>query len=166
MNKEEILKEISKTEEHLAAMKKMLEDCEYQRWEPKKNEAYFYIASDGTVEQDWMVEEFASVDKERYNFYNCFPSKSQAELEAEKILIRRQLEDIARRLNRGERIDWDNDAQIKYSIRFNYYQGIIELNGFVRQQFQGVIYCLDKNFLNTAIKEIGEGRLIEYLRGK
>ena len=58
MNKEEILKEIKKTEEHLATMKKMLEDYKYERWKPKKSEVYFYIDSDGAIEQDWMTEEF------------------------------------------------------------------------------------------------------------
>lgn len=31
---------------------------------------------------------------------------------------------------------------------------------------QGVVYCLDKNFLNIAIQEIGEERLKKYLRGE
>ena len=52
MDKEEILKEIKKTEEHLATMKKMLEDCKYERWKPKKSEAYYYVASDGAKEQE------------------------------------------------------------------------------------------------------------------
>ena len=31
---------------------------------------------------------------------------------------------------------------------------------------QGTVYCLDRNFKDVAIKEIGEERLIKYLRGK
>ena len=34
------------------AMKKMLEDCKYERWKPKKSEAYYYVASDGAKEQE------------------------------------------------------------------------------------------------------------------
>ena len=165
MNKEEILQEIEKTKQHLANMEKILEKCEYERWKPKDFSAYFYVDSCMKIEESEFYND-TYIHSERYNTYSTFKTKEEAETEAEKILVRRQLEDIARRLNRGERIDWDNDAQRKYFIRFNYYQGVIELDSSFRQQFQGVIYCLDKKFLNTAIKEIGEGRLIKYLRGK
>ena len=165
MNKEEILQEIEKTIQHLANMEKILEKCEYERWKPKDFSTYFYVDSCMKIEESEFYND-TYIHSERYNTYSTFKTKEEAETEAEKILVRRQLEDIARRLNRGERIDWDNDAQRKYFIRFNYYQGVIELDSSFRQQFQGVIYCLDKKFLNTAIKEIGEGRLIKYLRGK
>lgn len=36
--------------------------------------------------------------------------------EAENILVRRQLEDIARRLNKGTKIDWNNYNQAKHCI--------------------------------------------------
>ena len=165
MDKEEILKEIEKTEEHLATMKKMLEDCEYERWKPKKSEAYFYIASDGAIEQDWMTEEF-STDEARYNFYNCFKTREQAENEAEKILVRRQLEDIARRLNKGNKIDWDNGKQFKYYICIDSCDNEIIWGREIQYISQGVVYCLDMDFCNVAIKEIGEERLIKYLRSK
>ena len=82
--------------------------------------------------------------------------------EAEKILIRRQLEEIARRLNKGQKIDWNNDSQAKYRIEL--YCDEIKTNYYFTYKTQGAVYCLDKNFLNTAIKEIGEERLINYLR--
>lgn len=104
MNREEIPYEIEKTKEHLTDMQNMLQECEYKRWKPKENEDYFYLASSRMIEQDEMRDGLI-IDDRRYNFYNCFPSKEQAELEAEKILVRRQLEDIARRLNKGRKID-------------------------------------------------------------
>ena len=166
MNKAEILKEIEKTKQHLTNMEKMLEDKEWeektQRWKPKANEKYWYVASTNHTAQTYFV---MGDDYQRRLIYNCFQTREQAEQEAEKILIRRQLEDIARRLNMGEKIDWDNDDQRKYFIRFNYWQGIIELDSSFRQQFQGVIYCLDKKFLDVATQEIGKERLEKYLKG-
>ena len=147
-------------------MEKMLEDCDYSRWEPKNNEAYFYVASDGTVEQDWRVEEFASVDKKRYDFYNCFPTCEKAEQEAEKMLVRRMLEDIARRLNKGNKIDWNNDKQFKYFICIDGRDNEIIWDREVRYISQGIVYCLDINFCNVAIQEIGEQRLKAYLKGE
>lgn len=159
MNKEEILNEIEKTKEHLANMEKMLEECD-GRWKPKENEKFWYIDTSGFVNYCLFMSETES----RFKNYNCFQTKEQAELEAEKILVRRQLEDIARRLNKGKKIDWSDDEQSKHCIEL--YRNTIITNFYYGHKTQGAVYCLDKDFLNTAIKEIGEKRLKRYLRGE
>ena len=173
MDKEELLKEITKTEEHLATMKKLLEDCEYSKWKPKPNEEY-YCVDDGNDVRRVKFTIMSAYDRDRIKAYNCFKTREQAETEAEKILVRRMLEDIARRLNRGRKIDWFNDRKIdwynqeqdKYFIRFSYWEDRIRLETCWKNKVQGVIYCLDKKFLDVALKEIGEERLREYLKGE
>lgn len=160
MNKQEILNEIEKTKEHLANMEKMLEECN-ERWKPNKGDIYYFVDGDLEVIADWW-----STNESQSDIYNYFQTEKEAKQEAEKILVRRMLEDIARRLNKGEKIDWHNEEQPKYSIRFNYYPGKIVLDRCFRQQALGVVYCLDKNFLDVAITEIGEERLKKYLRGE
>lgn len=167
MKKEEILNEIEKTQQHLAAMKKMLQECEYKRWKPKDGEKYWYITNtnqlsqiDFTSERSYKRED----DYQRWLTYNCFQTREQAEQEAEKILIRRQLEDIARRLNKGIKIDWNNTEQSKYCIEL-YFNNIVT-NFYYGHKTQGTVYCLDENFKDVAIQEIGEERLKKYLRGK
>lgn len=162
MNKQEILEEINKTKQHLANMEKILKEYNYERWKPKDNEKFWYIDSSGSVNYCLFMSETES----RFKNYNCFQTKEQAELEAEKILIRRQLEAIAQRLNKGRKIDWANTTQRKYFIYFNHYCDRIELDNSRVHQIQGVIYCLDEKFLDVALKEIGEGRLKKYLRGE
>lgn len=81
-----------------------------------------------------------------------------------KILIRRQLEDIARRLNKGVRLNWDKNEQSKYYIEL--YGNNIITNFFYAHKAQGTVYCLDENFIDVAIQEIGEERLKKYLRGE
>ena len=169
MNKQEILDEINKTKEYLANMEKMLEECEYKRWQPKDGEKYWYITNtnqlsqiDFTSERSYKRED----DYQRWLTYNCFQTREQAEQEAEKILVRRILEDIARRLNKGQKIDWNDRNQIKYSIHFNFYLDRIGRCYNLFQKEQGSVYCLDKNFLDVAIREIGEERLKAYLRGE
>lgn len=169
MNKEDILHEIKKTKEHLVNMEKMLEECEFKRWQPKDGEKYWYITNtnqlsqiDFTSERSYKRED----DYQRWLTYNCFQTREQAETEAEKILVRRQLENIARRLNKNEKIDWNNEDQNKYFICSNHWQDIIILERGWKNKFCGVIYCLDKNFLDIAIQEIGEERLKKYLRGE
>ena len=162
MNKQEILNEINKTKEHLANMEKMLKECN-GRWKPELNEEYYYVNQVSATSRD--VNDESDIDVARYRTYNCFKTKEQAELEAEKILVRRQLEDIARCLNKGEEFDWGDENQCKWYIVYNTTFGF-ETYSVSENTTQGVVYCLDKNFLNTAIKEIGEERLIKYLRGK
>lgn len=159
MNKEEILKEIEKTKQHLTNMEKMLKECD-ERWKPKDNEKFWYIDSSGSVNYSLFMSETES----RFKNYNCFQTREQAEQEAEKILIRRQLEDIARRLNKGIKIDWNNTEQSKYCIEL-YFNNIVT-DFYYCYKTQGTVYCLDENFKDVAIQEIDEERLKEYLRGE
>lgn len=161
MNKEEILDEINKTKEHLANMEKMLEKGD-EMWKPEKGEMFYYLNSYNiAISETWDA---SCSDAEHYNIYNCFKTREQAEQEAEKILIRRQLEDIARRLNKGIKIDWNNTEQSKYCIEL-YFNNIVT-NFYYGYKTQGTVYCLDENFKDVAIQEIDEERLKAYLGGE
>lgn len=162
MNKQEILEEINKTKEHLANMEKMLEKCEYERWKPKENEEYYLIDMFNEVFVDRVTG--ITMEEKLYKVYNCFQTREQAEAEAEKILIRRQLEDIARRLNKGKKIDW-SVYQEKYFIELCYGEDLSIDKGTICKR-QGTVYCLDETFLDVAIREIGKERLKKYLRGE
>lgn len=164
MNKQEILDEINKTKEHLANMEKMLEECEQGRWEPKDGDIFYYIDTYCRVIKEQWAD--TPTDRIHYKKDNCFKTKEQAETETEKILVRRQLEDIARRLNRGRNIDWFNDNQYKYSLHLNFLLDKICITFNVCNKEQGSVYCLDKSFLDVVIQEIGEERLKKYLRGE
>lgn len=165
MNKQELQNEINKTKEHLANMEKMLAECEYERWKPEKNEIYYFVNSYGVVEPGWNSTEFTP-DMKRYNAYNCFKTKEKAKQEAEKILVRRMLEDIARRLNKGEKIDWKDAYQDKYYIYLDTETDELIYGERFWSKDQGTVYCLDQDFLDVAIQEIGEERLKKYLRGE
>lgn len=162
MNKQEILEEINKTKEHLANMEKMLAECEYKRWKPKINKEYYYVSQTGEIVQD--RNDNVGIDVKRYEYYNCFQTREEAEKESEKILVRRMLEDIARRLNKGGNLDWSNNSQCKYYLYLWLGEELEQHIASVRL-IQGVVYCLDKNFLDIVIQEIGEERLMRYLKG-
>ena len=164
MNKQEILEEINKTKEHLANMEKMLGECEYERWKPQKGEIYWYVDGGCCIHNPIFTND--DFDNSKTGAYNCFQSKEQAEAEAEKILVRRMLEDIARRLNKGQKIDWNSEYQLKYYIYLNSSTNKIEFYHHCYQMVQGVVYCLDESFRDVAIQEIEEERLKKYLRGE
>ena len=164
MNKEEILKEIEKTKKHLSNMQNMLEECGSERWKPKSNEKYYYVNQ--LIAASRAVNDEFDIDAARYRTYNCFRTAEEAKREAEKILVRRQLEDIARRLNKDVKIDWRNDNQDKYCLVYDAGYHHINQDSSVNVIRQGTVYCLDRNFKDVAIKEIGEERLIKYLKGE
>ena len=164
MNKQEIIDEINKTKEYLTNIEKMLGEFEYERWEPENGEEYFYVDNVGIV-QNALFDNTMGYHLALCRTLNCFKTREEAKQEIEKIIVRRQLEDIARRLNKGRELDWNDEHQYKWYIAYNTIFGFATYS-VCENVTQGVVYCLDKNFINTAIKEIGEGILIKYLRGK
>lgn len=165
MNKEELEKEIQKTKEQLTKLQQALKDKEYERYKPQNNEEYFCINAFNDVNTR-VFDTDNPLDEKLLSILNCFQTKEQAEQEAEKILIRRQLEDIAKRLNKGEKIDYTSYIQSKYYIFWNYEMDKIRQSALSWTKTQGVVYCLDENFKNIAIEEIGEERLKRYLKGE
>lgn len=81
-----------------------------------------------------------------------------------KLEIETKLKNIAERLNKGQKIDWEDDSQPKHCIYYGYDDK--KLNCFARhyRKDQGEIYCLDNNFLEVAKQEIGEDNLIKYFK--
>lgn len=164
MNKQEILEEINKTEEHLANMEKMLAECEYERWKPKNDDIFYYIDTFCRVKKRNWAD--MPTYRTHYNKGNCFKTYEEAEAEAEKILVRRMLEDIAESLNKGEKIDWEDTKQGKYYIYLDAKPDSFFYGKSVWNKYQGVVYCLDQSFLDVATQKIGEERLKKYLRGE
>lgn len=161
MNRDELRNEINKAKEHLANMEKILKGREYERWEPKEGEGYYFVGPDRKVYTDINYKNIRNIEAIRA--YNCFKTKGEAEQECEKILVRRQLEDIARRLNKGKQVMWYTD-DTKYYLYINC-DGEIDTDYNAYLAVQGTIYCLDKSFKRVAIEEIGQERLKKYLRG-
>lgn len=164
MSKQDLINEINKVKANLANMEKMLAECEYERWKPQKGEEYYYANIFGNVlSTEWQNTQFA---KQLWLTNNCFQTYEQAEAEIEKILIRRQLEDIASRLNKGEKINWKRTHQAKYYLRYNIAEDRLDIDLDFNLVRIGVTYCLSSEFLNVAIQEIGGERLKKYLRGE
>ena len=118
-------------------------------------------------------------NKEGYEIFNLNPSfldfalkyglvyatKEARDKAMFKLEIETKLKNIAERLNAGRKIDWEDEDQNKFIIFYNYRSkilGLLNLYGVYNWKCQGVIYCLNKNFLEVAKKEIGEENLIKY----
>lgn len=164
MNEQELIDEINKTKAHLADMEKMLEICKNERWKPEEGEKYYFIDHSNKVYETEYRNRY-DYCKDMYDACNCFKTKEEAEQEAEKILVRRQLEDVARRLNSDAKIDWNDYDLCKYYLYLWRNEELEQGRARIRLN-QGTIHCLDESFIDVAIQEIGEERLKKYLRGE
>ena len=82
-----------------------------------------------------------------------------------KLEIETKLKNIAERLNGKEKIDWKNGEK-KYYIHYDYCNNNINREYVFSFKSQGAVYCISNQFLNEAIKEIGEENLIKYFKGE
>jgi|GEM_PF-1153531 len=126
---------------------------------------YYYLNDCGEIEIE-TYEDYPA-DNFKYSIGNYFGTEEQAENYKEKLLIEQELKDIARELNKGEKIDWNNGSQEKYYLLYSFYAEVPVCDSSSNySKIQGTIYSLDKNFLDVARKRIGEGRLTKYLKGE
>lgn len=175
MNKEKdnVEKNIKRRKNHIewlndkvAELEKQIEELKKEDvvWKPKENERFFYSTFRGNVfETTWDND---NADNETYNMGNCFKTEEEAEKVVRHLKIRTKLQRIADRLNNGEKIYWTSGSQPKYFIYYDYNLKNIYLDTAYRLKLQGTIYCLDENFKDIAIKEIGKEELTAYLKGE
>lgn len=134
----------------------------HERFKPEEGEVYYYVDTDNRISNTAFDNSFVS-DCNKYKAYNCFKTKEEAEKEANKILIRRKLEDIARRLNDGEKIDWNNEDQEKFFFYYSKtYNELMQIRDYTSRNRVSV-YCLSDKFLDVAKEEIGEQELVDYI---
>lgn len=134
------------------------------RWRAKKGED-FYIVSGcskyGNIAYK-MQEDFGDYCNYHYNIGDYFKTAQEAEKSYNNLIITQKLKDVALRLNDGVEIDWRDWDQFKWFI---YFDGKNLDNNCTHIAKALDIYCLSDKFLETAIKEIGEKELIEYIKG-
>ena len=161
MNTEEQIKlEIKDAQKSLEQAQKKLAELENSKnrgwWKPQKNEDYYYINED---EEDTLQDtnETTYIDLYRLKNFNCFKTEEEVELEKLQIIIRRKIQDIALRLNKGRKIDWNDYSQKKYRSCIYYDSQIKVLSVSAvpcnKQDFYHPI-CLDENFGDVIYKEL------------
>lgn len=157
-NLEQLKQELAKTKNKCAEIEKKIEELESKvRWRAKENEIYYYFNDFGEIHVN--RDGCCGTDTDRYDLGNYFETEEEAKKAVEKIKIYTQLKDLAMRLNKGEKINWDNILQRKYHISLNHSSNVLMCLFANWSQDIGQIYCLDENFLDVALQEIGEENL-------
>jgi hypothetical protein len=161
-NLEEKIKEIEKQLEELKGQ--LTEEDKEDKYKRKRNSRYYYLNSCGAI-YNVFDNEIAS-DNFRYSTGNFFETSEEVKIYQKKLIIEQELKDIAKELNKGEKIDWNNKEQNKCFLCFDYFYNKIDYIQNRYNKIQGTIYCLDNTFKDVAIERIGEERLKKYLKGE
>lgn len=133
---------------------------QYGLWKPKKYETYYFIDEFNDIcNREFCCTE---LDNARISIGNCFKTQEEAEKHLEHLKVETQLREIAARLNKGREIDWETG--IKYCLLLDTAHNFINQYHGENAKYQGTIYCLNPDFKDVAIAEIGEERLKEYLK--
>lgn len=128
-----------------------------KRWRAEEEKEYFYIEESGYI--NGVMEFFDKVDDFNYKTRNYFKTEEEAQKHLDKINTYYELMDLAEELNNGEKIDWNNTNQAKYSISLDVLIGILKQVNCRYYKGLGEIHCLNEKFLDIAIDRIGEDRL-------
>lgn len=161
-NLEEKIKEIEKQLEELKGQ--LTEADKEDKYKRKRNSRYYYLNSCGAIYN--VFDNEIALDNFRYSIGNFFETSEEVKIYQKKLIIEQELRDIAMELNKGEKIDWNNDEQEKYYLEYDFSIDSINCTFYTYIKIQGTIYCLNENFKNVAIEKIGKERLTRYLKGE
>ena len=152
------LEELKKKYEELG---KEIEKLEKQKENIRRRadfgEKYYIISTSGTI--IISREENDEMDSFRYKIRNYFKTEEEAERYLANINTYYELMELANELNNGEEIDWENGNQPKYFIHYDTRNDELIQSAYYSLKFIGVIYCLNRNFLNIVLERIGKERL-------
>lgn len=134
------------------------------RWRAEGRNKFYYLNMNNSSIIESEDSGWANM---LYNIGNYFKTKEEAEKYKQNLIIAQKLKDIALRLNNGVEINlknWMDVGRQKYKIVLKPYSDILLQAISTSIVDLNQIYCLSSKFLETAIKEIGEKELIEYIK--
>ena len=166
--------------ELIKALQKLIKE---EQEKEKQKLPDFEVAKDGRITKvnNYSSEQIIYVacdyrhNKQGYEIFNLNPSFLDFALKyglvyktAEardkamfKLEIETKLKNIDERLNKGQKINWNDMNQDKYGIYY-FHNEKRPCHAVSCYKQQGTIYCLDENFFKVAKQEIGEENLIKY----
>lgn len=132
-------------------------------WKPIEGDQYFYYDSTGVV---WAVQWYGNwTDNARYDHGNCYLTKEEATFAVERNKVITELRRFAEEHNDAP-IIW-NGTEYNYEIICNHDSNIDGVIEPVTSRYwqSGNIYFRSRKIAESAIRVIGEDRLIKYYFG-
>lgn len=159
-NLEEIKKQISELQSKVNKLEnESKEEKKGKRWRARINDTYFFVDDSGDLVTCREYNEYG--DNYRYKTRNYFATYEEAEEYKEVMNTYYELMDLTEELNKGRKIDWNNDKQQKFYIYVNLEKNtLIQGYTFITKDI-GQIYCLNENIIGIAAEKIGKDKLVK-----
>lgn len=133
-----------------------------KRWRANEEENYWCVNESGTAVK--YTDSGHTIDNFNYSKGNYFKSEREAEQYLKNLKTKQKLNDLALKLNNGKEIDWQDSDQFKYFILYDNKRDKLVQEYNIWMTGSGTAYCLDRNFLETALTVIYEDDLINLIK--
>ena len=132
-------------------------------WKPEYGDWYWYIGSDGQVDNcEWVN---GPIDYGRYSMGNCFRTKEEARIAREKQKIKTELQRFADKYNDPEKEAWNNDNG-HYMIAFNHrVNDLFITRGYYIEEESATYSFTSDSIARDAIEAVGKDRILKYIFG-
>lgn len=123
---------------------------ESKRWEPKIGEYYWSVAGSSIVCHLWEDDKF---DRHMLATGNVFKARKDEGIQKhlKKVSFLEQMETDFE--DNSDDVNWEDDDQRKYSLRFDHYENIIGVAWCYSGQNQGTLYTTNREWLEQYIEE-------------
>ena len=129
-------------------------------WKPEYGDWYWYISSDGQVDNcEWVN---GPIDLGRYSMGNCFRTKEEARIAREKQKVETELQRYADEHNDLDREEWDG-INPHYTIRYDVGDEALKRSSSYIVQNINDIYFTSEDIVKNAVDYIGVKRIMKYL---
>lgn len=129
-------------------------------WKPEYGNWYWYISSDGQVDNcEWVN---GPIDLGRYSMGNCFRTKEEARIAREKQKIKTELQRFADEHNDPDKDEWDG-KNLHYYIRCDIGDEALTMASSYIMQNINDIYFTSEDVVRNSIDHIGAKRIMKYL---
>ena len=118
---------------------------ERKRWRAKEDERYWYVGSDGVVDDNY--EDKMGTDDRRYEFGNYFKTEEEAQKTAEWLKAFTILRDDTK----GFKANWRDEDQEKWSVVYDYENGTMYVANYYTSQ-KSVLYFATQDDAEESIK--------------
>ena len=150
---------IAAANEKLAELKAAEAEAE-KAW-PQYGDTYFFVGGAcDVVESQWDSD---LLDTSRMNIGNVFRTVAEAEHEIDRRKVLTELRRLAKASWGGTKIDWTDDTQYKWQIRFVHDAadgGKLGATNWLAIQYQSAVAFATEQAAKAAIETIGADRLM------
>lgn len=164
MNKEKLMENWDSLKAETKAQILQLAEKEIEKgwFLPKRREVYYYIDNRLTLDAK-PIQTIVEIDFDKTNIEigNCFRTEKEAIFAGRCDYYTKRFETYVNR--HTEKIDWDNDNQVKYNAEWSHFRREIDFADVRCCQMQGTTYASSEQILKDAINDIGEENFLKYV---